>query len=200
MHNRKTVAAMIPINSEGQEADRELRRLAHCRAALDAEEARWLRVALRTQLHRAYGYATILEYMERVLGHKPHVAKERLRVATALEALPEMEEGLASGRLSYSAVRELTRVAKPQTEADWLAATADCNLRQVEGAVAGRRPGDLPTDPCDPELIRHRLHFEVPAATYALFREARKQLEIEHGQSLTEDEVLAAMCRAVLGR
>ena len=200
MQTEGTIETGVASSHVGwQEADHHLRRIAKQRAGLDAEEARWLRVAEWTGLHRQYGYATILEYMERVLGYGPRAAQERLRVAAELEYLPEMEAALANGRISYSAARELTRVATPKTEQAWLASSDGASLREIESLVRGRRSGDLPGDEPDPDLVEHRLHFDVPAATFALFREARKQLELEIGQALDEADVLAEMCRAVLG-
>src|SRR5688572_8099843 len=182
-----------------QDADQELRRIAAIRTGLDVEEARWLRVAARTAVHRHYGFATILEYMERILGYGPRAARERLRVAEALEVLPETDEALASGRISYSAARELTRKVNRETEGAWLRMTAGCSLRDIEAMLSGVRIGDMPGDERHPELVEHRLSFEVPAATFALFREARRALETEMGHALDEADVLAAMCRAVLG-
>src|SRR5881628_937058 len=98
------------------EADRQLRTLAARRAALDVEEARWLVVARDEKVHEAYGFGTFVEYCERVLGYRSHTTRERLRVATALSSLPEITNALATGALSYSAVRELTRVADAETE------------------------------------------------------------------------------------
>jgi hypothetical protein len=43
-------------------------------------------------------------------------ASERIRVARALEQLPFIRAGLADAKLSYSKVRELTRVATPATD------------------------------------------------------------------------------------
>src|SRR5665647_3757359 len=53
------------------------------RAALDANEAFWLREAERLQIWRPLGMVSILDYMERVLGHAPRTAQDRLRVARA---------------------------------------------------------------------------------------------------------------------
>src|ERR1700742_2010010 len=94
-----------------QTIDRALRRIASRRAALDAEEARWLREAERCQIWRELGMVSALDYLERVLGYSPHTAQERLRVARALGELPVLTNALAQGALSYSAVRELTRVS-----------------------------------------------------------------------------------------
>src|SRR5690349_3018285 len=86
-----------------REIDCALKRVAKARGRLDAEELFWLARADRAEVHKQFGHATILEYVERVMGYGPRVARERLRVARALETLPGLREELASGRLAYSA-------------------------------------------------------------------------------------------------
>src|SRR5512143_1442402 len=135
--------------------DRALREISVRRAALDADEARWLREAEALQIWRPLGMVSALDYLERVLGYAPRTAQDRLRVARALGTLPQLSSALSGGELAFSAVRELTRVATPATEASWVAAAAGKNLRQVEDLVAGHRPGDLPEDPPDPGLRIH---------------------------------------------
>jgi RuvA, C-terminal domain/HNH endonuclease len=105
---------------------------------------------------------------------------------------------LESGELAYSAVRELTRVATPGTEAAWVAAADDKSLRQIEALVADHRPGDHPDDPPDPEARTHVVRFEVAAETFALVRQARMVLDDEHGTNLPDDAFIAALCGAVL--
>src|SRR5688500_2343003 len=83
-----------------RDIDRELRRIASRRAALDAEEARWLREAERHRVWRKLGFATALEYLEDVFGHAPRTAKDRLRVATSLGELPGLEAALRDGARS----------------------------------------------------------------------------------------------------
>jgi hypothetical protein len=182
-----------------QSIDAQLRSIAARRAALDAEEARWLLEAQRADVHRHLGYATLLEYMERVLGYGPHAATQRLRVAQALEGLPATRQALAAGQVAFSAVRELTRVMTPDTEVAWLQAVDGRTLREIEPMVAGRRPGDLPGARPDPERLRHALRFEVSGATMALLRDARRVLEDEAGERLDQDQLIAALCKAVLG-
>ena len=48
-------------------------------------------------------------------------AREKLRVAAALAELPHIAAAMACGRLSYSKVRALSRVAAPATESRLLA-------------------------------------------------------------------------------
>src|SRR5580765_8902296 len=98
--------------------DRELRAIATKRAALDAEEARWLREAERLQIWRPLGMVSAFDYLERVLGYTPHTARERLRVAKTLGDLPAIGESFESGKLSCSAIRELTRVATSDTDTE----------------------------------------------------------------------------------
>src|ERR1041384_8350170 len=150
--------------------DRALRAIGKRRAALDADEARWLREAEALQIWRPLGMVSVLDYLERVLGYAPRTAQERLRVARALGTLPELTAALAGGELPFSAVRELTRVATPVTEASWLAAARGKNLRQIEELVADHRPGDRPDDPPDPEARTHVVRFDLSAETYAVLR------------------------------
>lgn len=127
--------------SDWQSVDRALRAIARRKAALDAEEARWLREAEALQIWRQLGMVSALDYMERVLGYGPRAGQDRLRVARALGTLPRLTDALAAGALSFSAVREVTRVATPTTEQAWRDAAVGKNLRQIEELVADHQPG-----------------------------------------------------------
>ena len=61
-------------------------------------------------------YARLEEYKDRVRGDGPHAAPARLRLAQAMDELPAIRSALDCGELSYSAVREISRVAIPATE------------------------------------------------------------------------------------
>ncbi|HVK72143.1 MAG TPA: HNH endonuclease signature motif containing protein [Kofleriaceae bacterium] len=183
---------------EWTEIDRKLQGFARRRAALDAEELPWLLAAKRAGVHEHYGFATVLEYFERVLGYGPKAALERLRVAEAMEQLPEVAGALADGRLSYSAVREVTRVATPETAAAWIAATEDKTVKEVEELVSGRRPGDKPTDPERPDVRLRTVTFQITPATFAMLQQALRLLDDEHGERLDENEAVAALAAAVL--
>jgi hypothetical protein len=188
----------VEHESAWQRAHCALKRLARERAVADAEEGRWLLAALRSAAHVHLGFATFGEYVERLFGYSPRSTQEKLRVAEALEQLPVMARALEQGELSWSAVRELTRVAVSQTECDWLAAAADKTVRQLEQLVAGVSPGDLPSSPRDPALTPRVLRFEVTAETYALFREAVSQLRRQSDARLGDDAILMTMARAAL--
>jgi hypothetical protein len=185
-------------NAEWAELDRRLRAVAKERGALDAKEAELLREAETLQLWREFGYAGLLEYMERAMGYSPHTAMERLRVAKALVDLPRIAEALENGEIKHSAVRELTRVASGDTEAEWLRAVQGKSLREIEPLVAGRKPGSRPTDPPEPSLRRRKLTLELQPEAYEMLRQAQAVLAETHGHRLSPEELIVAMCRLVL--
>jgi hypothetical protein len=179
--------------------DRRMRRLAARRSALDAEEARLLVIARRLEIHRKLGYGSFDEYLERALGYAPTTGRDRVRVAEALEELPEIGRALEHGTIGFSAVREITRIATPETEAAWLAYVDGLTVREVEQAVRGRRRGDPPGKRPDPDLEPRILRIEVPPQTYALFREARRHLELQVGHAISDADFMAVASRALLG-
>ena len=187
-----------PSPVEWRTVDRALRAIAAKRAGLDAEELCLLREAEALQIWRPLGMVSALDYLERVFGYTPRVAEERLRVARALGELPRLSAELAAGQLPFTAVRELTRVITPATEAAWIDAARSKNVREIEDLVSGHRRGDRPDEPANPDVRRHVVRFELEAATFAQLRQARQVLDDESGRRLSDDELVAALCGAVL--
>jgi hypothetical protein len=183
-------ARSLDRECEWVQAHAALTRLARERAAADAEEGRWLVRAFRAAVHAHLGHGSFAEYVERVFGYKPRTTQEKLRVAEALESLPELARALDTGEVGWCAVRELTRVAVAETEGDWLAVARGKTLRQLEELVANKSPGDTPEGP-DPRVPRSRvLRFEVAPETFALFRDAMRELRRSAGGGLDDDAVL----------
>ena len=168
------------------------------RAALDAEEARCLREAIAIELWRRLGYVHLDEYLERELGYAPQAGNARVRDAHALVLLPRIEASLEDGVLSFSAVRELTRVAQPDTEQAWLDAAYGKNLRQIEAMVSGKKPGDRPEDPARPELVKRILRLELTPSAFAAFRQAQAVIADEHGVRLDDSALIETLCRRAL--
>lgn len=69
----------------------------------------------------------------------PGAAREHVRVARRLADLPLVRERFAAGRLSYSKVRAVTRVATPQTEAELVEIADSCTAAQLDRIVRGFR-------------------------------------------------------------
>ena len=69
-------------------------------------------------------------------------AREHVRVARALTALPEINAAFGRGELSYSKVRAVTRIARPETEADLLGMAREGTTAHVERLVRAYRRAD----------------------------------------------------------
>src|SRR4051812_41170432 len=125
--------------SEWRAAHVALTRLARQRASLDFEEGTWLLAAQRAGVHARLGYGSFFEYIERLFGYSPRLTHDKLRVAGALKGLPQLAQALREGAATWSSVRELTRVATPETERAWLGAASGQTAHQVERLVSGHR-------------------------------------------------------------
>ena len=113
--------------------------LARSRAGLDFNEGQRLLAALRSGAHLRLGYGSFAEYIERLFGYAPRLTYEKLRVAAALDELPTLKRALSDGETNWSVLRELTRVATPETESAWLGAARGRTMREVERLVSGHR-------------------------------------------------------------
>src|SRR5262245_47770513 len=103
---------------------------------MDFEEGRWLRAALAAGVHVRLGLGSFAEYVERLFGYAPRVTHEKLRVAEALERLPQLTQALRDGAVTWSSARELSRVATAETEQVWLDCAKNRTVREVEQLVS----------------------------------------------------------------
>ena len=62
------------------------------------------------------GFASCAVWLSWRTGLAPGPAREHVRVAQALAGLPKLSDAMRRGRVSYSKVRAITRVATPETE------------------------------------------------------------------------------------
>jgi len=85
------------------------------------------------------GFRSCAAWLSWRVGLDLGAARERVRVARALDTLPLLAEALARGELSYAKVRALTRVATPETEARLLGVGRAGTAAHVERIVRGWR-------------------------------------------------------------
>ena len=88
------------------------------------------------------GFRSCAHWLSWRVGLDLGAARERVRVARALATLPALAGALRCGELSYSKVRELTRVATPETEQRLLAVGSAGTAEHVERIVRGWRRVD----------------------------------------------------------
>jgi hypothetical protein len=65
--------------------------------------------------------------------------------------------------------------------------------------VSGHRPGDLPDDPTEPRLHRRTITLELSPESYDIWRKLHALAAEEHGQRLSDDELIPALFRRAYG-
>ena len=103
--------------------------------------------------HGWEGFRSCAHWLNWRIGLDLGAAREKLRVATALADLNHLSAAMACGRLSYSIVRALTRVATPDNEARLIAVACCATAAQVERLVRAWRQADEEAQP-DAEKVR----------------------------------------------
>src|SRR5436309_13235763 len=126
------------------ERDRLGDEIAELSAHLDAATARLLDLIREYDARGGWnnGFRSCAAWLSWRVGFAPGAAREHVRVARALGPLPRLSHALARGELSYAKVRELTRVATPETEERLLAVGRAGTAEHVERIVRGWRRVD----------------------------------------------------------
>jgi hypothetical protein len=104
------------------------------------------------------GFTTCGHWLSWRTGIAVGAAREKVRVARALEHLPRIDEALRTVRVSYSKVRALTRVATPETEERLLEFALRATAAQVEQLVRAWRRVDRQEEALQ-ERERHASRF-----------------------------------------
>ena len=196
--------APIPDPFEDADALEELEdEIATLAAHIHAATHRLLTLIAEFHRRRGWelgGHRSCAHWLSARTGIDLGAAREKVRTALALEALPETSASMARGELSFSKVRALSRVANGANEGDLLEFARGCTTAQLERMVRGYKRGSR-ADEAALERERHesrtfsvfpdedgmyavrgRLPAEVgallmravEAASDALYREARE--------------------------
>jgi hypothetical protein len=207
MHLPAVVADPEPV----AELDRLGDQIAELSAHLDAATARLLDLIREFDARGGWnsGFRSCADWLSWRVGLDLGAARERVRVARALGALPRIAQALARGEVSYSKVRAITRVATPENEVVLLGIGRGGPTADVERIVRGwrsvdrkaeaeqsarrhnRRALQVYQDDDGMVVIRGRLAPEVgalvmqalAAAREALYQRARREASAESGEA-----------------
>jgi hypothetical protein len=157
-------------------------RICELSAHIAAATYRWLRLLAafdRRNGWAGWGVKSCAHWLSWKCGLDLRSAREKLRVARALDDLPLICESFARGESSYSKVRALTRIATPQTEEHLLVFARSATASHVEKLVRSYRRS-VPADEADADLRHERRHL-----TYRYLEdgsiEIRARLDPEEG-------------------
>ena len=89
----------------------------------------------RTRGWARHGLANCAQWLNWQCGIGACAAREKVRVARAIESLPRISDAFRQGRVSYSKVRAMTRVATPDNEATLLTIALHGTASHVERTV-----------------------------------------------------------------
>ena len=117
--------------------------IAELAAHIHAATCRLLELILEFDRQNGWqGWKSCAHWLSWRTGIGPEAAREKVRVARALPELPLVREAFAEGRLSYSKVRAISRVATPETEDMLLSIAIHGTAAHVEKVVRGVRRAD----------------------------------------------------------
>ncbi len=124
------------------DGDRLADEIAELAAHLDAATHRFLTLVAR--FDEAGGWAdqgalTCAHWLAWRVGMDLGAAREQVRVARALQSLPQLDEALRCAEVSYSKVRAITRVATPDNEGTMLEMARCSTASQLERICRGYR-------------------------------------------------------------
>ena len=128
------------MNDDAVEAE-----LATLAAQIDAATHRMLECIAEIDRRGVWdhqGARSCAQWLSWRLGLNLGAAREKVRVARALEELPAISDAFRCAKLSYSKVRALTRVATPDNELDLLDLAVFSTASQIERVVRAYRRGE----------------------------------------------------------
>jgi len=145
--------ALVPL----ERLEAEITELA---SHLAAGECRWLELVAeydRRGGFESWGCRTVAHWLSWHCGLDMRAAREKVRVAHAIAELPLVSAEFAAGRLSYSKVRAITRVATPENEEQLVMYAQHATAAQVERIVRTYRRYRSPDEE---NAAANRIHDE----------------------------------------
>lgn len=125
-----------------------------------------------------------------------------LRIGRKLTELPVLRAAMAEQRVSWTAAREVVKIATPETEAGWVARAEDWTGRQLRAAVLSAGPGEDAPDredrPANPPVV---YRFELSAEDAEQVAKALAMVRLaapDEAGELTDGEALLHMAEMVL--
>ena len=155
----------VSVAMSAPEVDRLADEIAELSAHLDAATHRLLELIRRFDAGSGWythGCLSCAQWLSWRIGLDLCAAREKVRVARALGALPRIDDAFRRGSISYSKVRALTRVATPENEVSLLGMARSSTAAQLEKICRGYRraldgiEGKHPADDAQQRWVRDR--------------------------------------------
>ena len=181
------------IDRELRLADRETdvgnRRLAFYLADMDARG-----------ISQLLGFPTATAYAVKRLEMGRRHAQELIAAGRALEELPKTDEAFCDGRLNWSRVRLLTKIAVPETEAAWVERAVALSWAQFKREVLTSEKGRPPREGRKglPQ-VKIGVAARLDRLDYEKWELAKRKLADELGELVTDADLMRAAAELLLG-
>ncbi len=167
----------------------------------------WFAELMRRRLYRDCGYSSIHAYAEAVLGFGQAKTYQFIRLAEALDGLPELRASVEAGEMPWTKARSVAAVATPRSEGQWIALAKASSARQLEARIRESRSearrdrgqgdllapsAELPPAPAPKVQVSFTLEPEQHARWLAIVERLRKQ-----GHAQAKEELLLAAFAAL---
>ena len=152
-----------------------------------------------TRDFKNFGCSSSTHYACAKLGMSRREANECKRVARALMPLPELTLAAEEGRIAWGKLREIVRVASPETDEFWLELSKRYTDNQVQILVSRTPDGCIPGDVDLAEsLSRSVLKCPLDAHLSLMLDRAMRVHSLKKNEASTLAEVLSASISSYL--
>jgi Holliday junction DNA helicase RuvB len=127
-----------------------------------------------------------------------HRADKLILAARRLEELLEIDAAFAAGKVPWTKVREIARVATAETERKWLHLALTATSREVEEAVARARRGDEPREGLKARRPRYFEKIVFSGEEKAVWDQAIRKVRSEMPGGTTPHQAAAELARRAL--
>jgi hypothetical protein len=133
------------------------------------------------------GYARLSDYADECVGVSARSIRDLAHVGDALHRLPRLRAALHNGRLGWTKVRRLARVADTQNEARWIAYARSVTAQALSREVRAVDVGSVEAGAADADDEARSRLFEVACTPQVRARwlHARSMAQRVHGGRLS---------------
>jgi hypothetical protein len=200
MRKDGVVDLALVLGLDAEEVDARLRIVGRLGDVSHRAMAFYLAEVDRRGLYQVLGAPSTVVYGTRVLGMARWTVRELLETGRRLEELRAVDRAFEEGRLPWSKVRLLCKVAVRSTEQAWLEEAQRATCDELHRVVRRVQPGERPPAGDGLPGSRMRLSFELPAAQWQKWLNAKAKLCAERGidDGVNDFELLEEMLDMVL--